>query len=154
VDGYQVLLSKTAGFTNRIGAEAGLSENLGRTIRERVQVMTLDRFELPQCRLLKVSLDQETLGLFQGATATIQRYQPVLYLESWQWETSKPLVSYLSSLGYDLYWHRPPLYNPKNFFHNPENIFGTATAFNILGFHRDQRIAVQGMERVAVGGDR
>lgn len=154
VDGYQVLLSKTPGSTNRIGAEAGLSKNLGRTSREQVQVMTLDSFDLPQCRLLKVSLDQETLGLFQGAAATIQRYQPVLYLESWQREISKPLVSYLSSLGYDLYWHRPPFYNPTNFLHNPENIFGNATAFNILGFHRDQRIAVQGMERVAVGGDR
>jgi tetratricopeptide (TPR) repeat protein len=133
-----------------IGSETGLPENLNPIMGEPIQIISLDNLKLSQCRLLKVSLEPETLRLFQGATVTIQRCQPVLYLESIQPEISVPLIDYLNALGYDLYWHRPALYNPNNFLRNPENLFGNATAFNMLGFHRDQRIAVQGMERVAI----
>jgi hypothetical protein len=36
-------------------------------------------------------------------------------------------------LGYDLWWHTPPVFNPQNFFGVTQNIYGKVASFNMLG---------------------
>jgi FkbM family methyltransferase len=115
---------------------------------EQIQVTTLDSFNLPQCRLIKLEVGGKLLAVLQGATQTIQQHHPAIYLVS---DTPNDLfngAAYLTSLGYDLYWHRPPLYQAQNFFQVSRNVFGTRVRHNMLGFHRSLNVTVTGMEKV------
>jgi hypothetical protein len=42
------------------------------------------------------------------------------------------LVSHLDSLGYNMYWHQPELFNADNFAGNDLNVFGRITSRNLL----------------------
>ncbi|MGA7935984.1 MAG: FkbM family methyltransferase, partial [Kovacikia sp.] len=119
---------------------------------ERLQVIALDRLELPQCRLLKIDAPGRELSILKGAIKTIQSFQPILYIRNSLQAESFALVQFLNRLGYNLYWHRSFLYNPNNFFQNSQNAFGNAHAVNVLGFHSNCRIQVEGMEQIGVSG--
>jgi FkbM family methyltransferase len=135
-----------------VGAAAGIqllsSEADCHSPPETVQVMTLDSLNLAHCQFFKVSGGQNHSAVVEGAIATLQRCQPVLYLEDLRSPERDSLFGKLHHLGYDLYWHRPPLFNPHNFLQNSQNVFGTDVLTNVLGFHRAQQVKVQGMEQV------
>jgi len=145
---YQIALGETAGFlplsaiVQQPSTQTILMTN---TLKEQVQVSSLDSFGIAQCRLLKLDATGMTLAVLQGATQTLQRCQPALYLVE---PLDTAVVDYLNSLGYDLYWHRPPLHSANNFSQNLRNVFGDKTQSNVLGFHRTQNITVTGLERV------
>jgi hypothetical protein len=67
-----------------------------------------------------------------GATATIQRFRPILYVENDRKARSAELIGLIQLLGYRLYWHFPPLYRPDNFRDDQENIFGNTISVNML----------------------
>ncbi len=145
---HQVVLGDTLGWVPATIAGAEPTSDSDPSANEKIPMIALDQLDLSQCQLIKIIVEEDSQRALQGASTTIQQHQPVLYLESLHQEVSQNLIRDLNSFGYDLYWHHPPLFNPKNFFHNPENVFGAAKAFNILGFHRDQNIRVEGMNRV------
>ncbi|MBM0743085.1 FkbM family methyltransferase [Phormidium sp. CLA17] len=113
--------------------------------KEQVQIATLDSFGITQCRLLKLDVAGMTLPVLKGATQTLQCCQPALYLVGL---IDVAVTHYLRTLGYDLYWHRPLLYNPNNFIQNSRNVFDNKAQANMLGFHRSQNITVNGLEPV------
>jgi hypothetical protein len=47
-----------------------------------------------------------------------------------------------------MYWHAPPLFNPKNYFANEQNIFGGIVSKNMLCIHSsiDHKIDAQKVE--------
>jgi FkbM family methyltransferase len=146
---YPIALGATAGFlplsaiAPPLPAKAILTAP---TPQEQVQVASLDSFNIPQCRLLKLDVASMTLPVLHGASQTLQRCQPVLYLSG---DSPNPAIAdYLDTQGYDLYWHRPPLYSPQNFSQNSRNVFEHKAQSNMLGFHRTQNITVNGLERV------
>ncbi len=148
---FQMLCANLAlnGFTNTHCYPVQLEDT---TFDKRsFRIATLDSFELPHCRLVKVDDPERSLQVLKSGIRTIRRCQPVLYIRN-SYQDSDTLVAFLGMLGYELYWHYPSLYHPGNFFQNPENIFGDRTVFNLLGFHRDHGIQVQGMERVNDSG--
>jgi FkbM family methyltransferase len=146
---YQIGLGETDGFLP-LSAIAGQNPNQPPTTFgsesaiAQVQIATLDSFGIPQCRLLKLDVAQMTLPVLQGATQTLQRCQPVLYLIGDRLDTA--VITHLKSLGYDLYWHRPLLYSATNYAQNSRNVFGSKAQTNLLGFHRSQNITVNGLE--------
>ncbi len=90
---------------------------------EPVPVLTVDSLQLARCHLLKVDVEGMESEVLTGATETIARYRPVLYLENDRAEKSPQLIQQLLQLGYRIYWHLPPLFNPNNFFGQTEDIF-------------------------------
>ena len=98
--------------------------------------MTIDSLALPRLRLLKVDVEGMEHGVITGARATIERLRPAVYVENDRAEHSRALISLLFGIGYRLWWHITPLFNPKNFFANPQDIFGEVVSFNMLGFPR------------------
>ena len=46
-------------------------------------------------------------------------------------------------IGYRLWWHITPLFNPDNFFRYPRDIFGDVVSFNMIGFPRRDPPAIQ-----------
>jgi FkbM family methyltransferase len=99
---------------------------------ERVSVVTLDSLNLPLCTLLKIDVEGMEQEVLEGARATIGRCQPVLYVENDRPEKSAALVRLIASLGYEMYWHRPPLFNPANFFGHATNVFDNIVSINMI----------------------
>ena len=66
---------------------------------------------------------------------------------SWP-EKSAPLIGQIRELGYKLYWHRPPLFNPGNYFENQANAFGSVVSMNMLCIHESVKANISGLKEV------
>jgi len=99
---------------------------------EQVQVLPIDGLGLGRCKLLKVDVEGMEREVLMGCALTIQRLSPILYVENDRDDKSADLIRYIDSIGYKMFWHRPPLYNPNNFFKNPQNVFGNVVSLNML----------------------
>jgi len=117
---------------------------------EIVAVTTIDNFDLPQCDFIKIDVEGMEEAVLRGAEQTIRRHQPILYLECDRAERETSLLPYLDSLGYRMFWHLPPLFNPNNFHENDENIFGETVSRNLLCFDKALQHELTGFEPVDV----
>jgi hypothetical protein len=90
------------------------------------------------------------LQVLRGAAKLIERARPLLYVENDKQEKSADLIRYIDSIGYNLYWHRPPLFNPTNFLGNPRNVFGNILSHNMLCVHKSNQGKMEGFPRVDV----
>lgn len=97
-----------------------------------VPVMTLDGMKLPRCRLIKIDAEGMERAVIQGATDTIRRLRPLLYVENNKAERSAALFDAISTLGYRLYWHFSPYFRPGNFNKRAENAFPNTADPNML----------------------
>src|SRR5262249_47922034 len=96
-----------------------------------VRVLKIDDLSLSACHFMKIDVEGMERMVLAGAVETIRRFQPILYVEDDRSAKSAELRALLESLGYELYVHRPPLYNPQNCFNNPQNIFGRIISLNL-----------------------
>lgn len=110
-----------------------------------VPVVTIDSLDLPRCDLLKADVEGMELAVLRGAARTIEQFHPILYVENDRIESSPALIEYLLALGYKLYWHLPPLYQPSNFYGNPVNVFGGIVSSNMLGVHSSVQSSITGL---------
>jgi FkbM family methyltransferase len=115
---------------------------------EAVPLRTIDDFGLTRCNLIKVDVEGMEEAVLRGARDTIRRLKPVLYVENDRKEKSAQLISYIGSLGYRMYWHLPRLFNPDNYFANPENVFGNFASANMLCVHADAAVGIEGLRPV------
>ncbi|MEJ0076511.1 MAG: FkbM family methyltransferase [Alphaproteobacteria bacterium] len=109
---------------------------LGAAGGEEVQLVTIDSLGVARLRLLKVDVEGMEHDVITGARATIERLKPAVYVENDRAEHSRALILLLFDIGYRLWWHITPLFNPNNFFGNPRDIFGDVVSFNMIGFPR------------------
>ncbi len=124
---------------------------------EPVQVITVDSLDLPGCDFFKIDVEGMELQVLRGAQKTISKYHPIIYTEIDRIEKNDELFRYLRFLGYRLYRHTPSLYNPDNYFHNPENVFKTdlpeggcqiIVSYNALCIPSDSAIQLNGFEEI------
>lgn len=103
---------------------------------DEVPVVPIDEMKVPRCRLLKADVEGMELEVLQGAQRLIERCKPALYVENNDTEgttaKSKELIKFIASLGYELYWHTPPLFNPDNFLGNRKDVFPKIISLNML----------------------
>lgn len=97
-----------------------------------VVVQPLDGYRFSRCRLIKIDVEGMESEVIAGAQETIERCRPLLYVENDRAEKSEGLIRQIQVMGYDLYWHLPPLFNPKNLAGRSENIFGPVVSVNML----------------------
>lgn len=99
---------------------------------EEVPILTIDGLGLERCDLIKIDVQGMEGEVLTGAAETIERFQPLLYVENDLKDKSEALIGQLFDLGYRLYWHTPRLFNPKNFFKREENIYGNTMNINMI----------------------
>ncbi|MDX2241748.1 MAG: FkbM family methyltransferase [Leptolyngbyaceae cyanobacterium bins.302] len=145
---YQVALSEAIGFIP-LSSLTGSSSSLSQP-GEQVQTATLDSFGIPNCRLIKIDVGEMLASVLQGASQTLQRCQPIVYVVSDR-RVPVEVASSLIALGYDLYIYRPRLYDPNNYLQNSRNVFGSMAFDNLLGFHRSHNMTVNGLEKYVMG---
>ena len=115
---------------------------------ECVQVKTLDEFFYNNyagensVRLIKFDVQGQELNVIIGSEKLINEYKPILYLENDNTETSKKLIDKIKSLGYIMFWHLPPLFNPNNYLKNSKNIFPNIISCNMFCVHFSTKISL------------
>jgi FkbM family methyltransferase len=117
---------------------------------EDVRLTTIDSLRLKQVHFIKIDVEGMEKDVLLGAAATIRRSKPILYVENDRTDKSRDLIRCLHDFDYDLYLHRPALYNPDNFHRDPENIFPNIVSFNLLCIPRSLGTPLPGFEKVAV----
>lgn len=116
----------------------------------KVDCQVLDRYvSLPRLRLVKIDVEGMEADVISGGRQLIAKFKPVLYLENDRAEKSEALIRLIAGLGYRLYWHLPPLFNPDNFYGERENLFPNVVSINMLCVHPDAGIALEGFEAIA-----
>jgi len=114
-----------------------------------VAVAALDALSIGPVHFLKIDVEGMELEVLLGGTQLIKAYRPILYLENDRPENSQRLCKYLiDDLGYELWWHLPPLFNPDNWDGNALNAFPNLTSFNMLGLPGGQEPAAYGLHVV------
>ena len=115
---------------------------------ESVPVKTLDQLfydnvkEKKSIKLIKCDAQGQELNIILGSRKIIDKYKPYLYLENDDINTSKVLIEKIKHMGYILFWHLPPLYNPDNFLKNAKNIFPKIISCNMLCIHQSTKITL------------
>ena len=126
--GQMVLPGVDPRQVNNFGGLSLLAQGPG----EKVDIATIDSLGLQACRLIKADVEGMEADVLLGAKETLARCRPLLYLENDRAEKSPALIGLILDLGYRLWWHVTPLYNPDNFLKNPSNQFGSTVSINLL----------------------
>jgi FkbM family methyltransferase len=114
-----------------------------------VRLLTIDDLKLPRCRLIKIDVEGMEVDVLAGAKTTVQRCQPVLFIENNSIDRSRELIETLIDLDYIAYWHISSYYNTQNFFGNPDNVFQTfRPEANLFCYHKTSPISVGNMVMV------
>lgn len=92
--------------------------------------------------LLKIDVEGFELKVLMGASETITRCRPFIYVENDRLEKSKPLIEYLWSIDYLLWWDAPVLFNENNYFGVKENIYANVASFNMLCLPREWNVTL------------
>ncbi|MEM9059600.1 MAG: FkbM family methyltransferase [Pseudomonadota bacterium] len=120
----------------------------------RVRVETLDEvLDLEALHMLKADVEGMEAQVIRGARGLIEKLRPILYLEAHDPEDSPELIRLVGELDYDMYWHLPAMFNPKNHSGDTENIFGVISSKNMLCVPSERNTTVHGARRVADEND-
>ena len=113
--------------------------------------MAIDNLNLPQCDFIKIGISGSAAqDVLRGASQTIARLRPVIYIEQFQGQDESLLLQHLDSVGYSMHWHQVDLFNPENIAGNGENIFAQQQPKNILCLDKAAVKHLTGFEEVAV----
>lgn len=115
-----------------------------------IAVTTIDEIDLPQCDFIKVDVEGMEESVLRGGIKTIEKYKPILYVECDRVEAEQSLISLIDSLGYQMFWHTPPLFNPHNYRERAENVFGETVSRNILCMEKAAEHQLTGFSPVDV----
>lgn len=88
-----------------------------------IPIKTLDSFNFPRVDLIKLDVEGSETAALEGATETIARCRPLLYVENDKEKYERGLIQLIDSLGYRIYGHCIPLFNFHNWKGNTLNIF-------------------------------
>lgn len=97
-----------------------------------VELGTLDDCKFKSLDFVKIDVEGMEKVVLDGATETIERLRPILYVENDRQEKSEELLKKLKSMNYIIYEHQTPLYNFDNYYEKKENLFLTQHGERVL----------------------
>jgi len=105
---------------------------------------------LPAVHFIKADVEGMEMAVLQGAQRLIRECRPCLYLEANPGPTQEPLIRYVQGLGYDVWWHYAPHYNPKNVNGAPakDDHERSVVSFNILCLPSSPDNRIEGLELI------
>ncbi len=114
-----------------------------------VEVRKLDElFHLPRLKLVKIDVEGMEANVINGARRIIETFHPILYVENDRRDRSKDLIELIANLGYRMWWHLPPLFNPNNYFGNTENIYKNIVSVNMFCIHGSIKANISGLREI------
>ncbi len=114
-----------------------------------VPCMKLDDLRsIQNLRLLKIDVEGMEIDVINGGLRLIGACKPFIYVENDRVEKSEQLMRLIDRIGYRMFWHCPPFFNPANPKQEKENIFGNIHSFNLFCVHRSVDIVVKELAEV------
>jgi FkbM family methyltransferase len=102
-----------------------------------VAMNTIDNIGLQKCNLIKIDVEGMESFVLEGAKQTIEKLSPYLIVEDDRTQKSSELRELIKSMGYQMYMHKAPFFNPMNFNGEKENVFGKVVSMNLF-CHKNQ----------------
>lgn len=122
--------------------------------RWRAQTTAIDDLQLPACALIKIDVDGAERTVLESGGATVARHRPILYFENDVRDASAALLAYTLGLGYDLYWHLAPVFNPNNFAGNRKSYWDyTLISAMILGVPNERGQNIDGLMKITTADE-
>ncbi len=115
---------------------------------EPVPLRSIDSLDLSACHFIKIDVEGMETDALKGAKQTLDEFKPYLYVENDRPDGSAELIETLFSAGYRLYWHKPELFNPENFYANTENVFDNLISRNMLCVPKSKQTQVRKMPEI------
>lgn len=116
-----------------------------------VPMQTVDYYDLPRLRLLKIDAEGSELDVLLGAERTIERCRPIIYVECDRKGRLKLLARHLAARDYRMWWHLPLMYQPDNFFRNPDaGAFEGMISMNVLAVPRAEGVDIPSLQEIKV----
>lgn len=113
-----------------------------------IRVRRLDSLDLDALHFLKIDVEGWEANVLSGASKSIRRFQPILYIENDRMEKQGALITQIAAMGYSLYWHVAPLYRPDNFNGVAQDVLGNTASLNMLCLPQDSQRKVIGLEPI------
>jgi FkbM family methyltransferase len=113
-----------------------------------VRVRRLDSLQLEALHFLKIDVEGWEGSVLAGATATIARHRPILYVENDRAAKQGALIAQVASLGYRLFWHVAPLFRPDNPNRVAEDVFNNVASLNMLCLPVESPLQVTGFAEI------
>jgi FkbM family methyltransferase len=145
VEAMQIALGKEEGILdlvsvgnvnkpNNYGGLGSIDYSTNETtyITKKVKMKALDSFNLTECKLIKIDVEGMSLEVLEGAKNTIEKCRPCIFTEVDDFKHQKKLIKFMKNFGYNAYDATSPLFNPNNYFKNPNNIFPGIVSFAIF----------------------
>lgn len=102
-----------------------LHRDYSKTLSYPVSLIRLDDLGIPRCDFIKIDVEGMEVDVLEGARGIIEKWRPYLYVDN-DGRDPAGLHNIIDELGYDVYVHTAPLFNPNNYYENKENVFVTA----------------------------
>lgn len=112
-----------------------------------------DVLDVPRLNLIKADVEGMELQVLRGAAGLIADHRPTLYLEANEAGASAELYRYVKGLNYNMYWHLPRMFNPKNHNGDAEDLFPGIVSMNILCIPEERGAKIKGFREVADEND-
>ena len=121
---------------------------------DKVPLVTLDSLNLTKCAAMKIDVEGMETMVLNGARQTIERCQPLLYLENNDLESSRRIAAALDQMNYVAYWSIHPYYNPRNYYSNSDNVWPDVVwASNLVCAPRQSTLTFPGAEKFMGAND-
>jgi FkbM family methyltransferase len=136
------------GTTNSGGLQLKLA-----TEGDQVPMVSVDSLE-GDFDLIRADIEDMEIDLLRGAVETINRCRPIMMLEANHRAQSDELLTLLSDLDYECFWHFPPIYQDDNHKKNSTNdFFQGCVSLNLLCTPRESRIELEGFAKARIGDE-
>lgn len=90
---------------------------------EKADLVAIDSLDLTSCRLIKIDVEGMEVDVLGGAQRTVEKCQPLLFIENNTLDKSSQVIESILRLGYRAFWYIKPYFHENNFFGNTENVF-------------------------------
>lgn len=136
VDCYNVGLGAESGILYLPEIDHSKANNFGgisllTSGEHKVEIRTLDSYNI-DTQFIKIDVEGMETPVLKGAINTINKNNPVMYIENDRKEKSIELIEYLWNLNYKLYWDCPKLFNSHNFFNKKEDYVPNIVSVNMI----------------------
>lgn len=113
-----------------------------------VEIRKLDDIIAPckMVNLLKVDVEGMESEVIESGSKAINAFRPVIYVENDRLQKSRMLIDLIRGMGYRIWWHVPPLFNPDNYFANDDDLYPHIGSFNMLCIHGNTVPDIEGLE--------
>lgn len=120
-------------------------------VGETVELATIDSMNLPECRFIKIDVEEMEEKVLLGAQRTLAEHRPYLYVENNPGDKEQSLIRCLDELDYRMFWHITPYNNPNNFKGHPADVFPPRLySNNMICVHKSLPADMTGFKEVTI----